>query len=94
MGRNRDSGIKPEGHRFYMAFFAQFINPAGDVFVQMFILTATSTLVVAVLLTDMLLSPVKLNRYFKANLPENVWAMLAVLLCLVAVFYWHQRVEC
>uniref|UniRef100_UPI003BAAE584 LysE family translocator n=1 Tax=Stappia sp. TaxID=1870903 RepID=UPI003BAAE584 len=43
--------LNPKAIVFYMAFLAQFINPAGDLPLQLVLLTLTSSLVIVVLLT-------------------------------------------
>lgn len=60
--------LNPKAIIFYMAFLAQFIDPAGAVLVQMTILTATSTLVVAVLLTGYALIASQAQQMFQSTL--------------------------
>lgn len=63
--------LNPKAIIFYMAFLAQFIDPTGDVLVQMVILTATSTLVVAVLLTGYALIASQAQQVFRSKLARK-----------------------
>jgi threonine/homoserine/homoserine lactone efflux protein len=59
--------LNPKAIVFYMAFLAQFIDPAGNLVLQMTILTATSTLVVAVLLSAYVVIAVRARQAFESR---------------------------
>ncbi len=59
--------LNPKAIIFYMAFLAQFIDPARDMALQMVILTITSTIVVAVLLTGYALVAGRTRQFFQSK---------------------------
>jgi len=59
--------LNPKAIVFYMAFLAQFIDPAGNLPQQVAILTATSTLVVAVLLSAYAIIAVRARQAFESR---------------------------
>ncbi|POF34585.1 LysE family translocator [Roseibium marinum] len=59
--------LNPKAIVFYMAFLAQFIDPAGNLVRQMTILTATSTLVVAVLLSAYAVIAIRARQVFQSR---------------------------
>lgn len=63
--------LNPKAIIFYMAFLAQFIDPAGDIGIQIVILTTTSTVVVAVLLTGYALIAAHASRTFQSRLARK-----------------------
>lgn len=58
--------LNPKAIIFYMAFLAQFIDPAGNFMLQMGILTATSVAIVAVLLTGYALVAARARTTFQS----------------------------
>jgi len=63
--------LNPKAIIFYMAFLAQFIDPTANMSVQVIILTATSTMVVAVLLTGYALIANRAKRSFQSRLARK-----------------------
>lgn len=59
--------LNPKAIVFYMAFLAQFIDPAGNLALQITVLTATSTLVIAVLLSAYALIAARARRAFQSS---------------------------
>ncbi|WP_346912963.1 LysE family translocator [uncultured Roseibium sp.] len=59
--------LNPKAIVFYMAFLAQFIDPAGSFAQQVVILTVTSTLVVAVLLSAYAMIATRARRAFQSR---------------------------
>jgi len=59
--------LNPKAIVFYMAFLAQFIDPQGDLPVQLAVLTATSSLVVVVLLAGYALIAEWAGRLFDSR---------------------------
>jgi len=59
--------LNPKAILFYMAFLAQFIDPAGSLVLQMGILTATSVTIIAVLLTGYALVAARARAGFQSR---------------------------
>lgn len=59
--------LNPKAIIFYMAFLAQFIDPAGNFVLQMTILTATSVAIIAVLLTAYALVAARARASFQSK---------------------------
>ncbi|WP_428696804.1 LysE family translocator [Stappia sp.] len=59
--------LNPKAIVFYMAFLAQFIDPAGSLARQMLILTVTSTIVVAVLLSAYAIIAIRARQVFASR---------------------------
>jgi threonine/homoserine/homoserine lactone efflux protein len=63
--------LNPKAIIFYMAFLAQFIDPNADIGVQVVILTATSTMVVAVLLTGYAVIAARASQTFQSTVARK-----------------------
>ncbi|WP_417711007.1 LysE family translocator [Roseibium aggregatum] len=59
--------FNPKAIVFYMAFLAQFIDPAGDLAVQLTVLTVTSSLVVMGLLTGYAVLAARARKVFQTS---------------------------
>lgn len=59
--------LNPKAIVFYMAFLAQFIDPQGDLLVQLAVLTVTSSLVVVVLLAGYALIAERAGQLFNSQ---------------------------
>ena len=59
--------FNPKAIVFYMAFLAQFIDPAGDLAVQLAVLTVTSSLVVMGLLTGYAVLAARARKVFQTS---------------------------
>ncbi|MBV1925827.1 MAG: LysE family translocator [Rhodobacteraceae bacterium] len=63
--------LNPKAIVFYMAFLAQFMDPTGNIWLQATILTATSTIVVAILLAGYALIATRAKTTFQSNLAQR-----------------------
>ncbi|MEE4014760.1 LysE family translocator [Roseibium sp. FZY0029] len=63
--------FNPKAIVFYMAFLAQFIDPAGDLVVQLAVLTVTSSLVVIVLLTGYAVLATRARNAFQTSMARR-----------------------
>jgi threonine/homoserine/homoserine lactone efflux protein len=63
--------FNPKAIVFYMAFLAQFIDPAGDLAVQLAVLTVTSSLVVMVLLTGYAVLAARARKVFQTSMARR-----------------------
>ena len=63
--------LNPKAIIFYMAFLAQFIDPAGNMLAQMVILTTTSTIVVALLLAGYALIAARTRQVFQSRVARR-----------------------
>ncbi|TYC69109.1 LysE family translocator [Stappia sp. BW2] len=63
--------FNPKAIVFYMAFLAQFIDPARDLAVQLAILTITSSLVVVVFLTGYAVIAARARNIFRSRLARR-----------------------
>ncbi len=63
--------LNPKAIIFYMAFLAQFIDPAGNMIAQMIILTTTSTVVVALLLAGYALVAARARHVFQSQIARR-----------------------
>ena len=59
--------LNPKGIIFYMAFLAQFMNPAANMALQISILVVTSTLVVGVILGGYVLAATRAKKMFNSQ---------------------------
>jgi threonine/homoserine/homoserine lactone efflux protein len=63
--------LNPKAIVFYMAFLAQFIDPYGDLPLQLALLTLTSSLVVVVLLAAYALIAARARRLFRSQIARR-----------------------
>ncbi|MCR9285223.1 MULTISPECIES: LysE family translocator [Stappiaceae] len=63
--------FNPKAIVFYMAFLAQFIDPAADMTVQLVVLTLTSSVVVMVLLAGYALIAARARKLFQTRLARR-----------------------
>lgn len=63
--------LNPKAIIFYMAFLAQFMDPARDVMLQATILTATSTFVVAILLVGYAMVATRARTVFQSQAAQR-----------------------
>ena len=63
--------LNPKAIVFYMAFLAQFMDPTGNIWLQATIFTATSTIVVAILLAGYALIATRAKTTFQSNLAQR-----------------------
>lgn len=63
--------LNPKAIVFYMAFLAQFIDPAGDMPLQLALLTVTSSVVVMVLLAGYALIAERARLFFRSQLARR-----------------------
>ncbi|PCI85829.1 MAG: lysine transporter LysE [Hyphomicrobiales bacterium] len=61
------AALNPKGIIFYMAFLAQFMNPAANMMVQILILVVTSTIVVGVILVAYVLAAARAKKIFNSQ---------------------------
>ncbi|MBL1420798.1 MAG: LysE family translocator [Alphaproteobacteria bacterium] len=59
--------LNPKGVIFYVAFLAQFMNPAANMVAQILILVVTSTIVVGVILAAYVLAAARAKKIFQSQ---------------------------